>query len=741
MPRINFSQCDFTAGEMSPRMYMRSNVARYNSALKRAINVIIQAQGGAVRRPGTDGIADAKFGDKRCRLIPYVFTVSQAYQLEFGDYYMRVHTASGEQIEASPGVPYEIATPYTFEQAQALDFCQGGDTMFLWHPNVYPQRVQRFGHADWRIMNAPFDPEPFDELGLRPPVDLTLSSPSIGAGVTFTASGAAFLASDVGRDIEIAGGIATITGYTSTTVVTCTIKTAFGATSYVAGDWLITGSPQATCTPSAKDPVGATITLTLGAAGWRSDDVGKFVNLNAGLCRITGYTSATVVDAEIRRELSATVAAPPNAWFLARSMWGLEFGYPRTGALHSQCLWPGGSPAFPQGWWKSSIGLYYDFEIGVLADAATMGIVNSDQANPIRHMASSRALAVLTEGNEFTLRGTDGGPISPGAIDVQNQTSFGCNDVAPVRIGSELLFVSLSGLKVRAMAADRFDASNFAAPSITDLAEHITQSGIVDMDRQIEPEPLLWCVRADGKIALCTLDRDNEVVAWVLLTTDGAFESISVVPYQGVHWVWAVVRREAGGVTRRSIERFNYDRYMDCSVLGVASPAGGDDPDPTPVPTASWEGLEQYEGKTVDILADGMVHRPLQVVDGAIELDRPATTIEIGLHFEPLVETLRPDLQNSPFGTTIFGLPQSDIYVDLMFKDTVGCTVNGRAMQFRSFNNEPFNEPIQPYSGLMRIEQLADSAMRGEAELVITQPDPLPFHLLGLVRRLEVNDG
>lgn len=741
MPRINISQTNFTAGEISPRMYGRTDVVRYNNGLKRAENVIILAQGGALRRPGTDGIGGAKFDDKTFRLIPYVFTVDQAYQLEFGEFYMRVYTAAGALVESSPGVPYEIVTPYTAAQAAELDFCQGGDTMLLWHPNKYPQRLQRFGHADWRLMNAPFNPEPFDELGTRPDADLTLSTTAVGAGATFTASAAAFLAADVGRDIEIVGGIATITAYTSTTVVTCEIKTAFGTTSYVAGDWLLTSSPQTTCTPSAKDPVGATITLTLGAAGWRAEDVGKFVNINAGLCKITGYTSSTVVDAEIRRELAATVASQPSAWFLARSMWGQEFGYPRTGSLHGQALWAGGSPGFPQGWWKSAIGLYYDFEIGVDADSAFQGIVASDQPNPIRHMASMRALAVLTYGNEFTLRGTDGGPLTPTSIDVQNQTAFGCNDVAPVRIGSELLFVNLSGRKVRALAADRFDASNFAAPSVTDLAEHISESGIVDMDAQKDPEPLLWCIRADGQIALCTLDRDNEVVAWTRLITDGAFETLSVVPYGGTQWVWVGTRRVINGVTKRFIERFNFDRYMDCCLLGTAA-VDDDDPDAGPVPTAEWGGLEQYEGKTIDIIADGKIHRPLLVVDGAVTLEYPAVELEFGLHFEPRVDTLRPDLQGSPFGTSIFGLPQSDIYIQLLVKDTVGCSVNGRDISFREFNadGDPLDGPIQPYSGFKKIEQLG-YATRGELELVITQPNPAPFHLLSIQRRLEVNDG
>jgi hypothetical protein len=43
-------------------------------------------------------------------MLPFVFSVTQAYALEFGDLYMRVFKDLGQVL--SGGLPYEIAMPY-----------------------------------------------------------------------------------------------------------------------------------------------------------------------------------------------------------------------------------------------------------------------------------------------------------------------------------------------------------------------------------------------------------------------------------------------------------------------------------------------------------------------------------------------------------------------------------------------------------------------------------------------------
>ena len=54
---------------------------------------------------------------------------------------------------------------------------------------------------------------------------------------------------------------------------------------------------------------------------WRSDDVGRYVELAGGLVKITAYTSATLVQGVIVRELTSAYAVPADAWALKSAIW------------------------------------------------------------------------------------------------------------------------------------------------------------------------------------------------------------------------------------------------------------------------------------------------------------------------------------------------------------------------------------------------------------------------------------
>lgn len=727
MGRANLIQTNFTGGELSPRMLGRVDVARYNSGLKRAENVLIMVHGGAMRRHGLQFVAPTKHHDKASRLIPYVFNVEQAYQLEFGDFYMRVYLDDGAQVEASPGVPYEIATPYSAAQIAEIDFIQGADTMFLFHPAVPIQRLQRFGHADWRLQDAPFTTQPFAELGTRPAATLTLSATTVGTGRALTTDVAAFVPGDFGRVLSAGGGTATITAINTSTSVEATITAPFSSATHAPGAWLLEGSPQATVSPASTGPVGASITMNLSVEAFRPADIGRFLVINGGLIQLTSQapTSATGI---VRAELAANASAPPDAWALCRSMWGQEFGWPRTGSLHQQRLWAAGSPGFPQSAWMSVLGDPYDFEIGTQADAGYEVRIASDQANPIRHLASTRSLAVLTYGGEFTI--TADGAYTPTSLSVQNQSAFGSALPAPVRIGNELMFVSPAideetgnrRDEIRAMSADRFDNSNYAAPNITALAEHVTESGLVDLDGA---KDLLFAPRADGQMVALRVDRDNDVVAASRFITDGAFESVSFIPKDGIWECWAVVRRTVGGATKRYVERFVPGLYMDSAVRGSVGGAGA----------AVWAGLGHLEGKTVAVRADGVVQASQVVTGGQITLPRAANMVDIGLPFTPLIELMTPEIVG-PSGSAQGRMMRTN-EVTVIVKDTVGARVNGRDIAFRNFGSNTLDVPPAPASGPQRIELLGFA--RGESDLVIEQPSANPFHVLAVVRQVTVN--
>lgn len=724
MARVNHLQTNFTAGELSPRLRGRVDIARYPNGAETVKNAFVLVQGGARRSYGSLYVAPVKTPAKKARLIEFVFSADDAYVLEFGDLYMRVYK-DGVQVESSPGVPYEIASPFLEAQLFAVTFAQGADSMFLAHDAHPTQRLQRFGDTSWVLADAPFLVKPFDELGIMPAAALTLSAATVGAGRTFTAGAAVFLAADVGREITYLGGAAEITGYTSTTVVTCTITSAFPGTSVSSGVWTLAGTPQSTCTPSASTPVGTACTLTLGAAGWRSGtaEVGKFVRINGGIVEITGYISSTVVDGIIRRVLTSATAAPADSWTLESSVWNTACGYPRAVALHEQRLCLGGSPKFPQTIWGSGVGLYLDFTSTSADDDGFAFALSSDQVNQIEHLISATdVLVALTIGQTFSLHGSTDKAITPTNVQVKPRTNHGCARVRPLRIEQEVVFVQRARKRIRALGVDP-DTGQFRAPDISMLAQHLVTAGIVDMAYQQEPDPLLWIVRSDGVMVQATFDRAENVLAMTRRTTDGAYESVCVVPTDDGEQVYAVVKRNINGADVRYVERFDPAVNVDCGKLATSGPGA-----------ATWSGLAHLQGEVVDVVADGSVMPQKTVASGAITIERNANAVEIGLHYESEITLLPVEVQGMTAQANMVRV--TDVFVRLL--ETSGLVIGTERVPFRKFGDDLLDEPITPFTGDKRVERLGWERTGGAVTL--KQDQPLPFHVLAVIRKVGIND-
>ena len=735
MPRVTIDQTNFSSGEVSPKVFGRVDVNRYQNGAESLENCIVNIHGGSQRREGTLFVAETRNSEQTSRLIPFVFSRTQAYMLEFGHFYIRFYLQSGGQILAG-SVPYEIASPYSESMLPDLDFTQGADTMLIFHEDVFPHSLRRLASDSWTLQPAPFTVIPFDETGHRFATALTLSAASVGIARTATAGSGVFLPTDLGRRITASGsGLAIITVYNSPTQVTIDILEAFGSTVIASGDWLLEDTPQSALTPSAATPVGAVITLNFGGGinGWRAEDVGKFVDINSGLVQITAFTDANSVTGVIKRELSATVAAPANSWVLNGPVWNVSDGYPRTGAFYEQRLTTGGSPRYPQTVWGSRTGLYFDFTQGTDDDEGfTFALPSTGEINPINRMTSSTVLVPLTNGAEFTMYGGVEKPLTPTNAQIKPRSAFGSSQVKPIKIGTELMFVQRAGRKVRSVSYDP-DTYAYKAPDLTVLADHITLSGIKEMAYQQEPRSVLWCVRNDGLLATLTIDRDEGVIAWTPQRTDGFFESVATIPNDTGNEVWAIVLRTIDGVTKRYVERFDSSYYVDCGVKG-ADVLG----------TATWGGLSHLEGKTVEVKADGIYVGAYTVEAGQITIPRLAYNVEIGLKFASRIKLLRPEIQTGE--GTAQGNAMSTSEVLPLFLETTGCKVDTGDLDpdykeveipFRHLGDDVLDLPPELLSGFESLGTLG--WQRGDSPLTLIQDQPYPFHVLAIVRKFTVN--
>jgi hypothetical protein len=197
----------FAGGEYCPALYSRVDLQRYATGAKKLLNFIVHPHGGISNRPGTHFIAQGKYANKKIRLVPFEFSTTQTYTIEFGDYYCRFITNSGQLLVNIATLPawagttpyvlgdwvsnsgvsyyclightsgtfstdlaagrwvaqtiYEIPSPYSEADLVKLGYTQSADVLFLVHPSTRPMELIRYGATDWALEVYDFKGGPF----------------------------------------------------------------------------------------------------------------------------------------------------------------------------------------------------------------------------------------------------------------------------------------------------------------------------------------------------------------------------------------------------------------------------------------------------------------------------------------------------------------------------------------------------------------------------------------------------
>src|SRR5210317_987825 len=233
MPKTLVSVPSFTAGQLSPRMEGRTDFQKYFSSGKTINNFVVQPHGPITRRPGTHFVSEVKDSSKATRLIPFSFSTTQTYILEFGDQYIRFYKDNGQIL--SGGSAYEISSPYLESELFDIKFAQSADVMYLCHPSHPVQKLSRTGHTAWTLTDVDFQNGPFMDHNIST-TTITTSHTAVGATATLTLSSTTgvnndqgWLSTDVGRLVHMKDGHLKITAYTSSTQVTATVEVAISS--------------------------------------------------------------------------------------------------------------------------------------------------------------------------------------------------------------------------------------------------------------------------------------------------------------------------------------------------------------------------------------------------------------------------------------------------------------------------------------------------------------------------------
>ena len=101
MARAAHAFSNFTAGELSPRLDGRTDLQKYFNGCKTLENMVVHPHGSVARRPGTKYISEIKTSSAKTRLVPFEFSTTQTYILEFGNLYIRFYKDNGIITEAA----------------------------------------------------------------------------------------------------------------------------------------------------------------------------------------------------------------------------------------------------------------------------------------------------------------------------------------------------------------------------------------------------------------------------------------------------------------------------------------------------------------------------------------------------------------------------------------------------------------------------------------------------------------
>jgi hypothetical protein len=282
-----------------------------------------------------------------------------------------------------------------------------------------------------------------------------------------------------------------------------------------------------------------------------------------------------------------------------------------------------------------------------------------------------------------------------------------------------------------------FTADTFNSVDMTVFAEHITGSGIVRMAYAMQPDPMIWCVREDGEIAVCTYERLQEVVAWwraVLGGTDAIAKTIAICPGPSGDDVWVEVRRTVDGQSVRHLEVFHpgfepaiHDKEDAVFVDAALTYEGA--------AVSTLSGLWHLRGETVKVLNNGNVEEGTVSATGTFALTNPTTKAHIGLPYTAVLET--QDIEaGAQAGTAQARMKRiSDLWLRVL--GSLGGTVgmprragNLDPLKYRDADDVMGSSPPL-YDGLIRLE--APGEHDREARIRIEHDDPLPFFVTAFI--------
>lgn len=773
----------FAGGEITPEMYGRLDLTKFQTGLAKCENFLTLPHGPAARRPGSYFVQQTKNAytpstNHPIKLRPFVFNAAQAYVVEFGSGYVRFHNQNGTELEAEKSV-----TALTIASPAVLTVVghgySSGDWVFV--DNLNPNDLGQFLNGRFlevvKLSNDTFSLKrlPCYDQGAGVAVNTSgLTAYTPGGTVQRVYTLASPYASGAELNYAQSNDVMTLTSTAYAARELSRVGSAnwnFGTVSFAITIAAPGGVGAVATIPTATNPTTQSYVVTAVAADLTTESVastpatcsnnltiaGNFNTISwsavTGASRYYVYklrggthgfigqtTGLSLVDDNINPDVITT---PPTSSITLNTGAG---DYPAAVTYYERRRWFAGTTLKPPNFWMTRSGTESNLSSSVptQADDALELRIASQQQQSIRHLVALQDVVALTASGEHRIF-ADGGPaISLDTISIKPQGASGANTAQPALADDRALYVQAQGSYIRELAFDPSGIGRFTTENVSVMAPHLFDGfSVTEVAYCRAPVPVLWALRNDGVLLGMTHMPAQQVYGWhrhVIGGEDAFVESIAVIPENNEDVLYLAVRRPLnGGYYAVTIERITTRQFIDQSNAyfvdcGLSYFAPG-------APVTVIRGLWHLEGRTVDILADGAVVTPQAVVNGAITLANAASTVHVGFNYVSDLQTLPQAYEGAPAGGQ--GTMKN---VSKVFVRVKASSLAKAGPRFDALREYPARQVSDPYGSppALRTAELAitvDPSWTTDGSICIRQDKPLPLTVCSIAHETATGGG
>lgn len=715
MAKINLIKNNFTSGELSPHIWLRTDLSQFRNGAKAVENMLPIIEGGIKKRGGTKLL---RVEQDAIRIIPFIVSHSKNYLIVLRPNLMNILDSEGTLIRT-------FSTSYTKEQIPDINFCQSRYNLWLVHSN-HPISWIRCSEdfSNWAYDRFTYSVPPLEETA-TPTLTLKSSEMNVGKTTTLTAS---IYAAHTANKQYIVGDICYLFGANWTMkYYRCLVD---HMNQVPKDEYATTTDPETGDIIYTETVYWQKITPEE-AVAFNSSIVGKYIFINSGVIRVDRFISGIQVTGEILVKLSANVEAIARSWTIKEPIFNETYGYPRAITYFQQRLVLAGSKKYPNYIWLSRTGDESNFLTTTQDGDSFTVAASSEQLSNVLHLSQSRGIVVFCGGSELTINAQNS--LSPTNANILEHTAYGTvQTIKPIKVGSELLFVQRGAERVRTLVYD-YTTDGLVSNELSVLASHIGEEGggFKEFSYQQEPDSVIWFVMNNGKLATLTLDREQSVISWARHDIGGKVISIASLPSTtGADKVYFLVNRD--GIVQ--IEQLQENLLLDTAVeLAVTHTEDGCTVTHSLIGILG-DNVSAYYKDSTYTYAIPILQREGNTIH--IECDAEVQTIYIGRKFTAKVSLLPPDISQAPTTSNpaLFKVDHLNLY---MYK-TINPKVNGEIVELKDIDDDSLEKP-KTFTGQRRIS-LDGWNTYDNFKLEITQDEPLPFHITAAVLELNMND-